>query len=56
MDVMLRNRFTVAKHGWQPRWFNPDLEKWLHRIKLPALIVWDDDDKIMPPQYAGAVA
>jgi pimeloyl-ACP methyl ester carboxylesterase len=52
MDVMLRNRFTVAKLGWQPRWFNPDLEKWLHRIKLPALIVWGDDDKIMPPQYA----
>jgi pimeloyl-ACP methyl ester carboxylesterase len=52
MDVMLRNRFTVAKLGWQPRWYNPDLEKWLHRIKLPALIVWGDDDKIMPPQYA----
>src|ERR1700730_9734171 len=52
MDVMLKNRFTVAKLGWQPRWFNPDLEKWLHRIKLPALIVWGDHDKIMPPPYA----
>jgi pimeloyl-ACP methyl ester carboxylesterase len=52
LDVMLRNRFTVAKLGWQPRWFNPDLEKWLHRIKLPALIVWGDDDKIMPPVNA----
>jgi pimeloyl-ACP methyl ester carboxylesterase len=51
-DVMLRNRFTVAKFGWQPRWFNPDLEKWLHRIKLPALVVWGDDDKIMPPANA----
>jgi pimeloyl-ACP methyl ester carboxylesterase len=52
LDVMLRNRFTVAKFGWQPRWFNPDLEKWLHRIKLPALILWGEDDKIMPPAYA----
>ena len=52
MDVMLRNRFTVAKFGWQPRWFNPDLEKWLHRIKLPALVVWGDDDRIMPPEFA----
>jgi len=52
MDVMLKNRFTVAKLGWQPRWFNPDLEKWLHRIKLPALVVWGDDDKIMPPANA----
>jgi pimeloyl-ACP methyl ester carboxylesterase len=52
LDVMLRNRFTVAKLGWQPRWFDPDLEKWLHRVKLPALVVWGDDDKIMPPAYA----
>ena len=52
LDVMLHNRFTVAKFGWQPRWYDPDLEKWLHRIKLPALIVWGDDDKIMPPAYA----
>ena len=52
MDVMLKNRFTVAKLGWQPRWFNPDLEKWLHRVKLPALIVWGDDDKIIPPANA----
>jgi pimeloyl-ACP methyl ester carboxylesterase len=50
--VMLRNRFTVAKLGWQPRWFNPDLEKWLHRIKLPSLVVWGDDDKIMLPANA----
>jgi pimeloyl-ACP methyl ester carboxylesterase len=52
MDVMLRNRFTVAHLRWQPCWFNPDLEKWLHRIKLPALVVWGDDDKIMPPANA----
>lgn len=52
MDILLKNRFTATKLGWQPRWFNPDLEKWLHRIKLPALLVWGDDDKVMPPQYA----
>src|ERR1700732_1301829 len=52
MDVMLRNRFTVAKLGWQPRWFNPDLEKWLHRIKLAALGGGGDDDEMMPPDYA----
>jgi pimeloyl-ACP methyl ester carboxylesterase len=52
VDLMLKNRFTVAKLGWQPRWFNPDLEKWLHRIKLPSLIVWGADDKIMPPANA----
>jgi len=53
LDAILHNRFTVAKLGWQPRWFDPDLEKWLHRIKLPALVIWGADDKIMPPAYAG---
>jgi pimeloyl-ACP methyl ester carboxylesterase len=52
IDVMLKNRFTATKFGWQPRWFNPDLEKWLHRIKLPALVMWGDDDKILPPANA----
>jgi pimeloyl-ACP methyl ester carboxylesterase len=53
LDTMLKNRFTATKLGWQPRWYNPDLEKWLHRITLPALILWGDEDKIMPPEYAG---
>jgi pimeloyl-ACP methyl ester carboxylesterase len=52
MDILLKNRFTATKLGWDPRWFDPDLEKWLHRIKLPALVVWGDDDKVMPPAYA----
>lgn len=53
LDTMLKNRFTATKLGWQPRWYNPDLEKWLHRVTLPALILWGDEDKIMPPEYAG---
>lgn len=52
LDVMLKNRFTVTKLGWQPRWFNPDLEKWLHRVKLPSLILWGEEDQVMPPAYA----
>jgi pimeloyl-ACP methyl ester carboxylesterase len=52
IDVSLKNRFTATKLGWQPRWYNPDLEKWLHRIKLPSLVLWGDDDKVMPPAYA----
>ena len=51
-DIALKNRFTATKLGWQPRWFDPDLERWLHRIKLPALVVWGSEDKVMPPAYA----
>jgi len=52
MDILLKNRFTATKFGWQPRWLNPDLEKWLHRIKVPAQVVWGREDKIFPWQYA----
>ena len=52
IDTMLKNRFTATKLGWQPRWFDPDLEKWLHRIKLPALVIWGKEDKVMPAAYA----
>ncbi len=52
MDVILKNRFTTTKFGWEPRWHNPDLEKWLHRIKLPSLVVWGEDDKVFPAAYA----
>ena len=52
LDTMLKNRFTATKLAWQPRLFDPDLEKWLHRIKLPSLIVWGKDDKVMPSAYA----
>jgi pimeloyl-ACP methyl ester carboxylesterase len=52
MDLLLKNRFAVAKLGWQPRWYDPDLEKWLHRIKLPAFVLWGEEDRVMPFAYA----
>ena len=52
VDAALKNRFAATKFGWQPRWLNPDLEKWLHRIKVPSLVVWGREDKVFPWQYA----
>jgi len=51
-DLALTNRFAAAKFGWEPRWFNPALERWLHRIKPPTLILWGAEDKILPCAYA----
>ncbi|MCS5599620.1 MAG: alpha/beta hydrolase, partial [Rhodospirillales bacterium] len=34
--------------------YNPDLAKWLHRIDIPTLILWGDQDKIFPAEYATA--
>src|SRR5262245_5095894 len=51
-DLALTNRFMAAKLGWEPRWFNPALEHWLHRVQVPTLVLWGTDDKIMPSRYA----
>ena len=51
-DLALTNRFMAAKLGWEPRWFNPALERWLHRVTVPTLVLWGADDKIMPSKYS----
>jgi pimeloyl-ACP methyl ester carboxylesterase len=54
--IQAKNRLTLAKLGWQPRLYNPDLYKWLHRIAVPTLILWGDDDQVIPPPYGPAFA
>jgi pimeloyl-ACP methyl ester carboxylesterase len=49
--TLLKNRLTTAKLAWQPRFYNPDLHKWLHRISVPTLIVWGADDRLIPAAY-----
>lgn len=51
-DIQLRNRVATARLGWQPRLFNPDLRKWLHRITVPTHVIWGDTDRIVDPVYA----
>jgi pimeloyl-ACP methyl ester carboxylesterase len=51
-DIALTNRYAATKFGWEPRWFNPALERWLHRIDVPTLVLWGDKDKLFPVDYA----
>ena len=51
-DIALTNRYAAAKFGWEPRWFNPSLERWLHRITVPTLVLWGKNDKLFPAEYA----
>jgi pimeloyl-ACP methyl ester carboxylesterase len=51
-DIQLTNRYAAAKFGWEPRWFNPSLERWLHRISVPTLVIWGENDKLFPKDYA----
>ena len=54
LETMVRNRVAAARYAWHPRFYNPDLAKWLHRIDIPTLILWGDQDKIFPVEYARA--
>jgi pimeloyl-ACP methyl ester carboxylesterase len=51
-EIALVNRFAAAKLGWEPRWFNPALERWLHRIQVPTLVLWGENDNFLPCRYA----
>lgn len=44
-----KNALTLAKLIWQPRLYDPNLRKWLHRIDRPTLLIWGDSDKVIPP-------
>ena len=53
-DINLKNRTIAAKLMWQPRSYDPQLRKWLHRIDVPTLLIWGANDQIFPKEYAFA--
>jgi pimeloyl-ACP methyl ester carboxylesterase len=53
-DIDLKNRTTTARLTWQPRGYDPHLQKWLHRIDVPTLLVWGANDRVFPKDYAYA--
>ena len=53
-DSMIMNRLASARLGWHPRFFNPKLERWLHRVRPPTHVIWGAKDRIIPPAYADA--
>ena len=55
-EQAILNRIASARFGWNPRLYNPRLERWLHRVRVPTAIFWGDTDRIIPPVYAEAFA
>lgn len=53
-DTRLQNAIAIARVAWNPRLFDPQLAKWLHRISVPTLIVWGEQDRMFPTPYAEA--
>jgi pimeloyl-ACP methyl ester carboxylesterase len=46
--IAVKNEFATARLAWEPRFFDPHLHKWLHRIAVPTRIVWGQFDKVFP--------
>jgi len=49
-----KNRLTVGRLAYRPRFHNPGLAKWLHRITVPTLLVYGDKDGLVPPRFGEA--
>jgi pimeloyl-ACP methyl ester carboxylesterase len=54
LEVAAKNRATVTRLAYRPRFHNPDLAKWLHRIDVPTLLLWGADDGLVPPEFGEA--
>jgi pimeloyl-ACP methyl ester carboxylesterase len=49
--TLARNWDSLCIYAWRPHMFNPQLKHWLHRIKVPTLVLWGAADRIVTPDY-----
>ena len=54
MNLVAKTRATVQRIAYRPRYHNPGLAKWLHRITVPTLLVWGDKDGLVPVRFGEA--
>ena len=53
--LLYRAQVTSARVGWSPPYLRSlTLARRLSRISVPALLVWGDQDRLVPPQHAEA--
>lgn len=56
LATIARNVETTARFCWEPYMHNPKLKHRLHRIKVPTLLVWGENDGIVKPEYGKGYA
>jgi pimeloyl-ACP methyl ester carboxylesterase len=49
-----RNWEALCLYGWHPYMYNPQLKRWLRRIKTPTLVLWGASDRIVKCSYGEA--
>ena len=51
LGVVARDRQATALYGWRPYMHDPGLRQWLHRVRVPALVIWGENDGVVTPDY-----
>jgi pimeloyl-ACP methyl ester carboxylesterase len=51
-----RSRDATARYCWSPYMHDPKLKSRMHRIDVPALVLWGEDDGLAPASYGAAFA
>ena len=55
-QIVQSNRVALGLYTWQPYMHNPKLPRRLHRIDVPTLVLWGEDDGLVTPDYGRAFA
>jgi pimeloyl-ACP methyl ester carboxylesterase len=56
VEEVARDREAAVLYGWRPYMHNPSLTHWLHRVGVPTLVLWGDQDRIVAPVYGERLA
>jgi len=52
LQRIMTARMASVRLAWNPRFYNPKLRQWLHRITVPTQIVWGAQDGLVSAAYA----
>lgn len=52
LERIARNAEAVCLFGWSPYLYDPKLHLRLHRIKVPTVLLWGEQDRLAPLDYA----
>lgn len=56
LTAVARDRQYLAYYAWKPYLHNPSLARWLHRVALPAHLIWGAEDGFVTPEYGKRLA
>lgn len=51
VETVARDREAAVLYGWRPYMHDPGLARWLHRVRVPSLVLWGGHDGVVAPDY-----